>query len=113
MCLTLERVSAWPHPRVSCSCFAACPVAMPGVKYRFGNTEREGWIGRGRRRAVVLSKPRIVKRDDTDALQLEAAELQRQIDSNAALSGGERQMLVGRMQQLQARVAAIGAVQNR
>ena len=53
----------------------------------------------------MLTRPRLVKSDDSAALLAEAAELQRQLDSNAALEEGDRAVLTGRLQQLQLRMA--------
>lgn len=63
----------------------------------------------------MLTKPQIIKRDDTEALEAEAAELQRQLANNTELSDSDRQLLLGRLQRLQAKgivvrdVAAAGS----
>jgi hypothetical protein len=77
-----------------------------GIKYSFVNNTNNGWVGRGRSRAVLLGKPRISKRGDSEALQLEVEELQRQLVGNAGLSGEDRALLHRRLGLLQARLAA-------
>jgi hypothetical protein len=79
---------------------------LKGIRYSFSNRINNGWVGRGRSRAVLLTKPRISKRGDSEALQAEAVELQRQLEGNAGLSGEDRQLLQRRLGQLQARLAA-------
>ncbi|WIA23518.1 hypothetical protein OEZ85_000255 [Tetradesmus obliquus] len=84
-------------------------AALKGVSYSFSNSViNNGWVGRGRGRAVLLSKPKISKRGDGEAVQVEADELQRQLEGNAGLSGEDRQLLQRRLAQLQARLAAAG-----
>jgi hypothetical protein len=80
-----------------------------GIRYSFSNQQNSnGWVGRGRSRAVLLTKPKISKRGDSEALQAEAAEVQRQLQGNAGLSGEDRQLLQKRLAQLQARLVAAG-----
>ncbi|WIA44023.1 hypothetical protein OEZ86_010395 [Tetradesmus obliquus] len=84
-------------------------AALKGVSYSFSNSvNNNGWVVRGRGRAVLLSKPKISKRGDAEAVQVEAAELQGQLDGNAGLSGEDRGVLQRRLAQLQARLAASG-----
>jgi hypothetical protein len=87
--------------------------SFKGIKYSFSNYNKQnlnnnGWVGSGRSRAVLLTEPRISKRGDGEALQAEAAEVRRQLQSNAELSGEDRQLLQRRLRQLQARLAAAG-----
>ena len=55
---------------------------------------------------MVLSEPRLLRNGDGSALQAEAAELQRQLDSNAGLDEADRNVLAGRLQKLQLRLDA-------
>lgn len=56
----------------------------------------------------MLTKPQIVKRDDTEALQAEAAELHMQLLSNRELSDEDRQLLLTRLQQLEGKGIVAG-----
>jgi hypothetical protein len=105
----------WHEPDGSSIGFGWClerlevESSFKGIKYTFSNQQNNnGWVGRGRSRAVLLTKPKISKRGDSGALQAEAAEVQRQLESNAGLSGEDRQLLQKRLGQLQARLAAAG-----
>lgn len=61
-------------------------------------------------RAVVLAQPRVARDvDDAAALLAEAAELQRQLDNDAALEEGDRAVLAGRLQKLQLRLTTARA----
>lgn len=79
---------------------------LAGVKYRFLNPDKEGWIGRGGRRAVIL-RPTIVKLNDSEELGVEACELQNQLDNNSALSEADKQLLGARLATVQRKLGAL------
>jgi hypothetical protein len=64
------------------------------------------WIGKGAERAAVLDKPRQLRSDDSIALAAEAAELQRQLDTNTSLEYADRALLAARLQKLQLRLVS-------
>jgi hypothetical protein len=77
------------------------------VTYVFNKAAGDCWIGRGPERAVVLSQPSRLRADDLNALLAEAAELQRQLDSNVSLEETDRDILSSRLQKLQLRLSAV------
>lgn len=84
---------------------AAADRSAAGVTYVFVTKPSESWIGRGEGRALVLSEPRLLRHSDGGALMAEAAEVQRQIDTNTGLSEKDKLVLAGRLQKLQLRLA--------
>lgn len=82
---------------------AASPSPLPGMRYRFPNTARDGWIQRGERRGVLLFRRQVVREGDEEAAALEAEELRRQLATNEGLSGEDRALLVARLQALGAK----------
>jgi hypothetical protein len=81
-----------------------------GIRWRFTNTEREGWINRGHRRGVLLSKHSVVKLDDSDAILTEFHELARQLEANSDLSDSDRELLSSRLSRLAVKLSGEGTV---
>lgn len=81
-----------------------------GAQYRFANTNKDGWISRSDQQGIVLRHPRLAKRDDSEPLWAEAAEVQQQLAANQQLTDEDRQQLLHRLEVLQDRLAACGVV---
>ncbi len=94
--MTLRLVPAW---RSLLRC------VLTGIKYRFCNGVRDGWMGRGPQRAVVLT-PTALKLDDSEELLQEQAELQHQLTKNEHLSKRDRELLSARLAKIEAKLVA-------
>eukprot|EP00775_Hariotina_reticulata_P003358 gene3358-3633_t len=83
---------------------------LTGAQYRFSNTNKDGWISRSDQQGVVLRHPRLAKRNDSEPLLAEAAEVRQQLVANQQLTDGDRQRLLHRLEVLRGRLAACGVV---
>jgi len=72
---------------------------IKGIRYVFINSDRDGWIPKGKRNSVVL-KPSIQKIDDSDDLMLVKREIEAQLQSNKALDASDRSTLQGKLSRI-------------
>ncbi|MEW5300911.1 MAG: hypothetical protein WDW36_003804 [Sanguina aurantia] len=78
------------------------------IRYVFVNLEREGWLRKGKRHALVL-KPRVERIDEGEDLVLVLREAQAQLAQNtAALTEEDRRGLRGQIERINARLAGMG-----
>lgn len=73
------------------------------------NLEREGWLKKGKRHALVL-KPRVERIDEGEDLVLVLREAQAQLAQNtAALTEEDQRGLRGQIERINARLAGMGS----
>lgn len=73
------------------------------------NLERDGWLKKGKRHALVL-KPRVERIDEGEDLVLVLREAQAQLaQNNAALTEEDQRGLRGQIERINARLAGMGS----